>query len=192
MRVFIATLLLAGAGAGAAAATLTPVATIDPASRFEFSLSTRWGQTLAGHFPEAHGEVVLLGDGRRQVRITLATSNVEILDHPRYTRFARGPRFFDAARFPQVQFLSDPYTAALLREGGVLPGRLRMHGIERREQFEVEPAQCGNPGRDCDIVAQGKVLRGNFDLGSWRFALRDEVRFSLRVRLRDTVATDAQ
>lgn len=190
MRVFVATLLLAGVGAGAAAASV-PLATIDPASRFEFSVSTRWGQALAGLFPDAHGEVVPLADGRRQVRITLATANVEIVDHPHYTRFARGPRFFDAARFPHVEFLSDPYTTALLRDGGVLPGRLRMHGVERREQFEVEPARCDNPGRDCDIVARGTVSRGDFDLDGWRFALRDEVRFSLRVRLRDTVAKDA-
>jgi hypothetical protein len=34
--------------------------------------------------------VVALADGKRQVVLSLATSTVEIVDHPRYTRFAAG------------------------------------------------------------------------------------------------------
>ena len=190
MRVFIATLLLAGVGASAAEAPSpgTTLATVDPASRIEFALTTFWGQTLIGRFPQSTGEVVALPDGRRQVRLLLPTTDVEIADHPRYTRFARGPRFFDVARFPDVQFISDPYTVQLLHEGGVLKGRLRMHGIQRPEQFVLAPARCANPGRECDIVAEGTVLRGNYDLDTWSMALRDEVRFTLHVRLRDNPA----
>ena len=186
MRIVFATLLLAGVGAGVAAAQAhRQLATVEPTSRFEFSLKTRWGQRLDGRFPEATGDVIALPDGRRQVRLTLATASVEIEDHPRYTRLTRGPRFFDAARFPEVQFLSDPYTTALLHAGGTLHGRLRMHGVERRERFVLLPADCADPGRGCEIVAQGVVRRGDYDLDGWRMALRDEVRFALRVRLRD-------
>jgi polyisoprenoid-binding protein YceI len=110
---------------------------------------------------------------------------VEIVDHPRYTRLTRGPRFFDAARFPDVQFLSEPYTADLLRTGGPLHGRLRMHGVQRRERFVIAPSRCARPGRECPIVAEGIVQRGNYDLDGWRMALLDEVRFTLHVRLRD-------
>ena len=91
MRVFIATLLLAGVGASAAEAPSpgTTLATVDPASRIEFALTTFWGQTLIGRFPQSTGEVVALPDGRRQVRLLLPTTDVEIADHPRYTRFAQ-------------------------------------------------------------------------------------------------------
>jgi len=193
MHVWIATLLLAGVGAGVAATqSHARIATLEPTSRFEFSMRTRWGQVLVGRFHDSSGEVVALPDGLRQVRLTLATSTVEIVDHSRYTRFARGPRFFDSDRFPQVQFVSDPYSAELLKTGGDLHGKLRMHGIERREHFVVAPAQCARPGRDCAIYAQGVVLRGNYDLDTWRMAMRDEVRFSLEVRLRDSGPAEAR
>ena len=187
MRVWIATLLLAGVGAGAVSArpVAQRISVFEPSSRVEFSMRTRWGQTLFGRFPDATGEVVQLPDGLRQVRITLKTASVDILDHPRYTRFARGPNFFDAANYPEVQFHSDPYTPDLLREGGDLHGRLRMHGIERREKFVLTPAQCARPGRDCPIIVEGTVQRGDYDLDGWRMALRDDVRFALKVRLRD-------
>lgn len=195
MRAFVATLLLAGVGAGVVASRdvdaqqpVAPIAVIQPESRFEFSMVTRWNQVLIGRFPEAEGDVLALPDGRRQVRIRLSTASVEIVDHPRYTRFMRGPRFFDAPKFPDVTFLSDPYDADLLNTGGTLHGRLRMHGIQRRETFVLEPAACVRPGRDCPIVAAGTVRRGAYDLDGWRMALRDEVRFSMQVRLHDTAA----
>jgi polyisoprenoid-binding protein YceI len=183
MHRWIATLLLAGVAAGAAAQV--HLATVAPESRFEFSLRTRWGQVLQGRFASGAGEVVDLGDGKRQVRLRLPTNRVEILGHPRSTMLTRGPRFFDAERFPDVQFLSDPYDPVLLREGGTLHGQLRMHGLQRRERFVIAPGQCDNPGRDCDIHAQGAVRRGDYDLDGWRLALKDEVRFDLRVRLHD-------
>ena len=188
MRVWIATLLLAGVGAGVATArpVVQKVSVLEPrASRIEFSMRTRWGQTLFGRFPDATGDVTELADGRRQVRITLETATVDIVDHPRYTRYARGPKFFDVARYPDVRFLSDPYPVDLLRHGGDMHGRLRMHGIERRETFVLTPAQCARPGRDCPIVVQGTVSRADYELDGWRMAMRDEVVFSLRVRLRD-------
>ena len=90
-----------------------------------------------------------------------------------------------AVDVPNVQFHSEAYTADLLRQGGDLHGRLRMHGIERREKFILTPAQCARPGRDCPIIVQGTVQRGDYDLDGWRMALRDDVRFALKVRLRD-------
>jgi len=192
MHAWIATLLLAGVGAGVVAAqSHARIATLEPTSRFEFSMHTRWGQELVGRFHDTAGEVVALADGKRQVVLSLATSTVEIIDHSRYTRFARGPRFFDAERFPQVVFVSEPYSAELLTTGGEMYGKLRMHGIERRERFVVAPAQCARPGRDCAIFAKGVVMRANYDLDTWRMAMRDDVRFSLEVRLRD-VAPEAR
>jgi polyisoprenoid-binding protein YceI len=184
MHRWIATvLLLASVAAGAAAQA--HLARVAPESKFEFSLHTRWAQTLQGRFAGGAGEVVDLGNGKRQVRLRLPTNTVEIVDHPRYTQLTRGPRFFDAARFPDVQFISDPYDVALLRDGGTLFGQLRMHGIQRREHFVLSPGKCARPGRDCAIHAQGVVRRGDYDLDGWRMALKDDVRFDLQVRLND-------
>ena len=161
------------------------VAAVDPASRVEFTLFTRWGRVLVGRFPHPAGRIVVRPDGLRQVELDLDAGSVEIVGQPRYTDLTRGPRFFDAARYPTLGFVSEPYSPQLLREGGALHGEVRIRGIARRERFELAPAGCARPGRECDIVVQGTVRRSDYDLGRWSFALREQVRFYLRVRVRD-------
>jgi polyisoprenoid-binding protein YceI len=158
---------------------------LDPArSRIEFELRTRWGQAIVGHFPRYEGEVVVLADGRHEVRIRLAAASLEVEGSPRYTRFARGERFLDAGRHPWVEFRSDPYVGELVRSGGPLHGTLTMHGVTRRETFVLAPSDCARPARDCDVLAQGHVLRTHYGVESWRWALTDDVNFRLRVRLK--------
>ena len=167
-------------------ATLACAAEIDPvASRIGFTLKTRWGQTLQGRFPDAQGEVAERDDGRHQVRLRLSSGTVEILGHPSYTRLTRGSGFFDAADYPHVDFLSDPYPPDLLRHGGEMPGVLTIHGVSRREAFTIQPAHCERPARDCDVVASGTIRRTDYGINRWNFALSDNVHFSLRVRVRD-------
>lgn len=175
----VAALLLL-ALAGAALAAEFDAAT----SRVGFVLSTRWGQNLEGRFPTLQGRVDDLGNDRRRVRLVLSTGDVEIVGHPGYTRFTRGRAFFDAEHWPQVEFLSDAYTPRLLHDGGKLGGLLRMRGVQRRQVFDVLPAACDAPGRDCDVVATGVVERGDYGMGRWSIALNDAVRFTLRMRLR--------
>ena len=158
---------------------------IDPATRVGFTLQTRWGQTLHGRFPQVEGRIEIDAENRRRTLLTLDASQVEIADSPRYSRFARGPRFFDAARFPQVEFISEPYSERLLHEGGTLHGELRLRGVQRRESFTVLPSACARPGIDCDIVAHGTVRRSAYGLSGWAAALREGVTFTLRVRTRE-------
>ncbi|MEO7258217.1 MAG: YceI family protein [Luteimonas sp.] len=173
------------AAALAAVAALAAAAEIDPlASRIGFTLKTRWGQSLEGRFPDPHGEVAELGDGRHQVRLRLSARTVEIVDHASYTRFTRGPGFFDAEHYPQVEFVSDAYAPELLRSGGALPGLLTIRNVRHREVFTVSPATCAQPARDCDVVASGSIHRSDYGIDRWNFALSDTVRFSLRVRVR--------
>lgn len=161
-------------------------ADIDPAaSHVGFRVTTRWGQTLQGRFPDSGGVVESLADGRHQVRLRLSTRSVEIVGHPAYTRMARGYGFFDAIAYPEIEFVSDPYTPGLLRAGGALPGVLSIRDVRRREVFTIEPAACAAPARACDVVGSGIVHREDYGLGRWGFALGDKVRFLLRVRVRD-------
>lgn len=152
-------------------------------TRFGFELRTRWGQRVVGSFPQHQGELAVLPDGRHQVHIALATAAVEVAGSERYTALARGPAFFDAARYPSVEFTSEPHPAAMAHDGGKLRGRLSMHGISRMETFVVLPSECARPGLDCDVVASGSVRRDDYGLDGWKLALTDTVRFSLRVRL---------
>ena len=152
-------------------------------TRIGFELRTRWGQQLEGRFPYYEGAVRHLGDGRQQVTMRLATAEVEIMGYPRYTEFARGPRFFDARRHPWISFTSDPYHPDLLRHGGKLTGTLRIHGVPQGETFNVKPATCARPAIDCDLVASGSVRREDYGMDDWKVAVRGRVQFELRLRL---------
>ncbi|CAN5639226.1 hypothetical protein BH23PSE2_BH23PSE2_08910 [soil metagenome] len=152
------------------------------ASRIGFALKTRWGQGLEGRFPVFRGEVEALPGQRQRVRLLLSTREVEIVEHSAYTQHTRGRGFFDAERFPEVGFTSQPYPAALVHSGGALAGTLSIRGVSRRETFQVEPATCSRPGLECDVVAHGDVRRSDYGMGRWGVALADEVRFSLRMR----------
>jgi polyisoprenoid-binding protein YceI len=119
------------------------------------------------------------------VHLRLSARDLVIGDSARYTRLARGPQLFDSERHPLIEFDSDPYPPALARSGGTLEGRLRMHGVERRESFVLEPARCDRPGHDCPILASGRVSRDDYGLDGWRWALADRVRFRIDVRFAD-------
>jgi polyisoprenoid-binding protein YceI len=161
---------------------------VDPAhTEFGFTLKTRWGQVLRGRFPEFRGAIEPLADGRRRTRVVLLTRTVEIVGHPNYTGFTRGEGFFDARRHPEVSFVSEPYDDALVRKGGKLMGRLSIRGIERDESFVLAPTTCERAALDCDVVATGVVRRSDYGLDKWSFAVSDQVRFTLRLRVKDAV-----
>lgn len=158
---------------------------VDPAhSSIGFTLTTRWGQRLDGDFPAYRGRIEDLADGRKRVRLALAARRITIVGHPGYSRLTRGAGFFDADRYPEVLFVSEPYAAALTRDGGTLRGRLRIRNVERTEAFTIEPAECARAGVDCDVVASGNVRRSDYGVDRWAFAIDDEVRFTLRIRVR--------
>jgi polyisoprenoid-binding protein YceI len=161
-------------------------AEIDPTeTRIGFTLKTRWGQVLQGRFPRYSGRIETLDDGRRRVRLSLSARDVEIVGHPNYTGMTRGRGFFEADRFPEVVFVSDPYLPALVEQGGKLGGELTIRDVSRRETFAVQAADCARPGYDCDVSANGSVRRGDYGVDRWIFAVSDHVRFSLRLRVRE-------
>ncbi len=158
----------------------------DPAhTEFGFELRTRWGQRVQGQFPRYDGVVLLLPDGRRQVRIRLAAGAVEVAGSARYAAMARGAAFFDAKRYPHIEFVSALHADVLTREGGALDGQLRLHGVTRAESFLVAPGACARAGEDCDALASGDVARADYGIDGMRMVLGDSVRFTMQVRLRE-------
>jgi polyisoprenoid-binding protein YceI len=154
-------------------------------TRVGFILKTRWGQVLQGRFPRYSGRIERLGEGRERVRLRMSAKDVEIVDHPNYTGMTRGRGFFEADRFPEVEFVSEPYAPALVADGGKLAGQLTIRDVTRRETFTVEPSTCARPAVDCDVVANGSVRRTDYGVDRWVFAVSDSVRFTLRLRVRE-------
>ena len=169
----------------AAAATAGAQEIDNERSRMEFELRTRWGQRVDGTFTRHQGVVTVMADGRQQVQLTLTAAAIEVAGSPYYTVVARGPQFFDAARYPHIDFLSEPHLPALVHDGGRLRGKLTLHGVTRSESFILQPAECVRPGRDCDVVASGVINRADYGLSGYRLVLSDRVRFTMRVRLKN-------
>lgn len=153
-------------------------------SHFEFKLQTRWGKSFTGRFPRAEGTVSTLADGRQQVHLQLDTRAVEMVGSQRYSEFSRGEKFFDTARYPLIEFVSDPYPEALLHTGGELAGKLTLRGISRREFFVVAPMTCAQPLHACAVVARGSVRRQDYGMDAYDYLLRSRVNFTLNVRVR--------
>ncbi len=165
------------------ARTTTPLQ-LDPSrSQVGFDVRTRLGQRISGTFPQFEGRVEVLSDGRHQVHLKMHTRSVEIPDKPRYTAWMRGEEFFDAARYPVVEFDSLPYDPAQVEQGGEIAGRLSLRGISHPEVLRVEKADCARPGYDCDVISRGTVSRGRYGMDSWQLALSDRVTFVFRARL---------
>jgi polyisoprenoid-binding protein YceI len=183
-RLLCAALVVAAPLAGA-----QPVQTTVPFDKelswLGFEVRTRFGQQMVGEFPRYDGVVEHLPDGRHRVRLRVATSEARIPDRPRYTGWMRGQSFFDAMRHPWMEFLSEPYAPELLRTGGPLKGQLSLRGAVREEELQVAPAGCARPGLDCDIQVGGDIERADYGMREWQFALADEVRLEVRVRLRE-------
>lgn len=176
------TLLLGGVPAHAA----QPLALDTAHSRFGFEIRTRFGQRIEGVFPRFEGQITVLADGRHQVRLRMFSRYVEIPDRPRYTSWMRGEDFFDAERYPVVEFDSEPYVPGLVENGGNVLGTLTIRGISHSETLRVMPPECDRPGYDCDVTSRGTVLRGRYGMDSWQIALGDRVTFVLRTRLTGT------
>ena len=154
-------------------------------SQVGFQLVTRWGEVVEGHFPVFDGDVTQLADGRKQVRLSLSTPDVEILGSPRRTALTRGSGFFDAKHYPRITFLSDPFDPALLQSGGPLPGMLGIRDVQRREAFAVAASTCDRPGVECPVLAAGVVDRSAYGMNRWSVALGRKVRFQLRIRVEE-------
>lgn len=151
-------------------------------SQFGFEIRTRFGQRISGVFRRVEGDILVLPDGRHQVRLVMYADQVETPGKPRYTAWMRGEDFFDAARYPQVQFDSLPYLPGLVQTGGSITGTLTLRGVSHLETLRVAPAECDRPGYDCDVVSRGTLLRGRYGMNKWQVALGDKVTLLLRTR----------
>ena len=152
---------------------------IDPArSSADFDIDLRiGGDRVRGRLPQVAGALVRTEDGRMRIEMEVDSTATEVPGQPRYTRMLRGPQFFDSARHPRVLFVSDPFPAERLREGGMFEGLLTLRGVTRRERLALLPADCARPLRDCPLRASGALLRGRYGMRSLRLVAGEEVRY---------------
>ncbi len=129
------------------AARILPLAAetlpVDPAhSHAEFGVHVLWFGKIVGRLDKLQGTLDL--DRRRglaSVDVHVAAAAVR-MDNSGYADWARGPDFFDAARHPQIRFVSQPFPLDRLQQGGDLEGTLTLRGISRPVRFKLLPQPC--------------------------------------------------
>ena len=154
MRAALPAVLLAAVLAAHALPLAAETLPVDPArSHAEFGVHVLWFGKIVGRLDDLQGTLDL--DRRRGV----ATVDVHVaaaavrMDDRRYADWARGPDFFDAARHPQIRFVSQPFPLDRLQQGGVLEGTLTLRGISRPVRFELLSQPCLRATLDLAAVA---------------------------------------
>lgn len=112
-------------------------------------------------------------------RLTVLVDTASIdLDLPAFEAELRGPRWFDADRFPQAHFKSRGIAITGANRGRV-DGELTLHGDTAPVMLEVTFNGAGDSlltGRyTLGFGATGTLLRSDFGLGAYAPAVGDEV-----------------
>jgi polyisoprenoid-binding protein YceI len=169
-----------GAGSKAEAAL-----TLDPKrSTAEFEVKVLWLIGVHGRFGQVAGTITVdhahasvVADARIDV------GTITMRNHT-YEDWVKSAEFFDAAKFPQIHFVSDAVPQDRLRSGGQIAGRLTVRGIDRRIALEVEPSACPDAvARSCAVEASGSIQRSDFGMRSRRGTLSDKVELSFAIYL---------
>jgi polyisoprenoid-binding protein YceI len=199
-----AMLALAVLGAGVRAGDETPenaagptrdeaTLTLDPSrSSAEFEVKVLWLIGVHGRFGQVHGTIAVDHERLHEVadaRIEVGT--ITMRNHS-YEDWVKSEEFFDAARFPQIHFFSDPFSRDRLLRGGELSGMLTVRDIARHIVLEVEPSACPDAvARDCAVQASGSILRSEFGMRSRRGTLSDKVELRFSIYLAPTTGEEA-
>jgi polyisoprenoid-binding protein YceI len=144
-------------------------------SRVGFSVRVMWLLRISGHFGAMHGNV-RLDRFRNQIRVDAQIdANTVSMNEPLYENWVKSAEFFDVARYPFIEFISDAISQTRLRKGGELPGVLILRGIRQPVRFTLQPSSCAHPGRDCPIEVTGSIRRSAFAMRSRRGTVGDKV-----------------
>jgi polyisoprenoid-binding protein YceI len=146
-----------------------------------FRVKLIWLLGVRGHFGKMDG-TVRLDSFRNELRVDARIDVAAVrMSNSSYEEWVKSPEFFDAAAYPQITFLSDPFPRSRLRAGGDLPGELTVRGISQPVRFDLLPSECEKPAFDCPIRVNGEIRRSAFGMGSHRGTLSDKVELDFTV-----------
>lgn len=182
--------VLAGAAfllAAGVAAAVDPLSidhwSIDAArSHASFSVRTLWFTRVQGHFDALSGELRGLDAQRDVVDAWIATGDLA-MDNADALNEARGEGFFDVAHYPRIHFVSAPFPAHALAEGGALQGTLELHGQRHPAHFTLLPSACPAQPLTCAVQVHGTLSRGEFGMRAHHGLLSDRVILDLHIML---------
>jgi len=169
---------------GAASKTEAPL-TLDPKrSAAEFEVKVLWLIGVHGRFGQVAGTITV----DREHASVVADARIDVgaitMRNHTYEDWVKSAEFFDAAKFPQIHFVSDAVPQDRLRSGGQIAGTLTVRGIDRRIVLDVEPSACPDAvARSCAVEASGSIQRSDFGMRSRRGTLSDKVELGFSIFL---------
>lgn len=159
--------------------------TLDPVrSSAEFEVKVLWLIGVHGRFGQVHGTIAI----DREHASVVADARIDVgaitMRNHTYEDWVKSTEFFDAAKFPQIHFVSDAFPRDRLRSGGEIAGTLTIRDIERHIVLDVEPSDCPDAvARSCAVEAGGSIHRSDFGMRSRRGTLSDKVELHFSIYL---------
>jgi len=159
--------------------------TLDPVrSSAEFEVKVLWLIGVHGRFGQVRGTIAV----DREHASVVADARIDVgtitMRNHSYEDWVKSAEFFDAAKFPQIHFVSEAFAQDRLRSGGEIAGTLTVRGVDRRIVLEVEPSDCPDAvARNCAVEASGSIRRSDFGMRSRRGTLSDKVELHFSIYL---------
>ncbi len=147
------------------------------ASQALFQVSLRVPVKAEGRFKSIKGEVEVLPELKRSVRVHLDARELSMGGPSWVQKTTVSEPFLDTARHPDIDFQSLPFSEQVLISGGEIKGTLTLKAVSRPVLFQVAQP-CRRPGFTCPIEVSGTLNRHDFAMSAHRWSLRDEVRFA--------------
>lgn len=157
-------------------------------SRADFEVKVLWLIGVHGRFGKVQGTATVdrfHGTVVADARIDVDT--ITMRNHS-YEQWVKSDEFFDAAKYPQIHFVSQAFPLERLRAGGEITGTLSLRGIDHRVTMVLEPSACPQAiASDCPAEASGTIRRSDFGMRSRRGTLSDKVELGFSIYLASTL-----
>ena len=151
-------------------------------SQAGFTVKVLWLIGVGGEFGAVHGSLDIdnfRGTARVDAHIETDTLRMRSVHN---AKWAKSAEFFDATRYPQIDFASADFPLVRLRTGGALDGILTLRGIAKPVRFRILPADCAQPlAGACAVPVEGSIERSDFGMHSRRGTVADKVALRLQI-----------
>lgn len=155
---------------------------VDPAgSRAEFSVRFLGLVKINGRFARFVATIEPADEARVRVHARIETASLSMATEQQ-ARWARSEEFFDSARYPTIEFASEPFARELLERGGAVVGQLRLRDTARETVLALRPVDCAlASGGSCVLDATAAVPRSAFGMRTRRAMISDRVALALHI-----------
>lgn len=154
-------------------------------SRADFQVLALAMIPIRGQFTNLAG-LVSRGHSLDAVRVMVPMAGLKMRS-PDKRRWALSDEFFDAERFPEIEFeatLAPEASLSALQVGQRIAGNLTMHGRIASQDFRLTRSNCDlTVPKACELDLEADIRRSRFGLDRHSFTLADTVSMKITLHL---------